>query len=238
MKIEITYNDRGQLKCSFLSTLYNINQDVKKISEEYYLDLDSGSIIYKGKRKGIVGEHISVMSKATDAALLKETFGYDNILMINSDALYVLFQTSKKSMKYITIQENSDKLVVALDDGNLFYIGRIIKQNHVNYDKIKNNISNILEYHEPVIGKRTRFTEFNDSQVERICESILKCVMNDFHIRLTKQIVPGINGKFPVSIFLDIERIEKQNEEEICNMYISQDRKMVSHFHIYRIIKY
>lgn len=238
MKIDITYNEKGQLKCPFISTLYNINQDVKKISEQYYLDVNNGVIIYSKNKKGIVGEHMSVINDDKNVVILKDTFG-DAILEINSTALYALFQTYKKQMVSLTLLNNTDKMVVTLDTGDAVQIGRFINVSHPDNEPFQDELNKKIDFHNPVTRHKDRFTQLDDNQIDSISESIFKCMMSGIHVRLTKQLVPGISNKFNVGLFLDIERLEvKETGEEICRLYILSERKTVDHFHIYKILKY
>lgn len=237
LNLEITYNERGQLKCPFLSTLYNVNQDVKKIGLTYILDTRYGNIRYTQRQKGIVGEHITTLASEKDINVLMDAFN-GATLEINSVALYALFKDYKKNMDKLTLYNDTDKMIVTLDNGSAIQIGRYITSNHPEYNSMCDESNQRLDFHEPVIEHRNRFTELTDEQVERISESILKCMMSDIHIRITKQLVPGISNKYNLAIFLDIERIMVEGNAEICRLYISQERKMVNHFHVYQVLKY
>ena len=237
LNLDITYNEKGQLKCPFISTLNNINQDVKKISTVYTICIENNCIMYKDKRKGIVGKHVSFITSEKDSDILKEVFG-EAMLEINSDAFYALLKDYKKNMKQMTLYKDTNKLIVTLDNGTAIQIGRYIGSRDAEYNTLIESMNQFLDTHEKVTKHKDRFTMLSDEQIERVSESILKCMMNDVHIRIAKQLVPGISNKFNVGIFLNIESLRLEGNDEICDLYIHQERKTVDHFHVYKILKY
>lgn len=237
LNIEITYNEKGQLKCPFISTLNNINQDIKKISTKYLLDVSNRYIIHIEKRKGIVGQHISYISSDKDAKILQDTFG-PIILEINSDALYALLKDYKKNLKMLTTYKDTDRMVVTIDDASAIYIGRYITTSHSEYGTILETLNEFLNNRGVLVRRKEIFTMLNDDQIERVSESILKCVISDINVRITKQLVPGISNKFNVGLLLNIDSIRQEGNDEICDLFILQERKTVDNFHIYKVLKY
>lgn len=237
IKLEVSYNDKGQLKCPFISALNNINQDVKKLSDKYIIDVKNRFIFHSVKRKGTMGNHVSYIVSDKDAQILEDTFG-DVLIEITSDAFYALLKDYKKNMKVMTLYQQTDKLIVVLDSGDAVCVGRYINDTHIEYESILKDIQLFLEEHIDVIKHRDRFTMLDDDQIERISESIFKCMISDIHIRITKQLVPGISNKFNLGIFLDINSLQIKGNDQICNLYILQERKIVDHFHVYKVLKY
>lgn len=239
MKIEITRNGKRHMKCPFLSGLDNLNDELKKYSSEYILSVSDGYVIHKERRENVIGDVFSKIESVKELDKLKTLIPSETILVIYPDAVYVAMNKLKKQLKDIIFKEN--RIFITLTDmEEAINIGKIYFKETDEYKDMMNSLSKFLEYHQEVLGDSgaAKFTILNESQIFRIEESILKCSMNDYTIRLTKQLVPGISNKMDVSLFLDIPRAIKTEDGEVCPLYVRTEKADVVSYLVYKIIKY
>lgn len=237
MRIEIPRNGKGHMKCPFLSSLHNINQNLKQYSTKYIFSVDDGYVIHVDRKPSIRGDVFSKVESDKDLLNIKSQLPEGTIMTIYPQAVYSAINDFKKELEYIEI-DSDDRIVIKLmDKDEGINIGEAVW--YPEDDKtleLDEKITKFLEYHD--IVKSATFIPLTDEQVERISEAIFKCSMGDFHIRLTKQLVPGVSNKMDVSLFLHTDRILKTTSGELCPLYVRTEKGGIVSFLIYNIIKY
>lgn len=237
MRIEIDRNDKGHMKCPFLASLHNINQNLKQYSDKYLFSIDDGYIIHVDRKPSIRGDVFSKVESKKDLANIRSQLPDGTILTIIPQALYSALNEFKKELEYIEIGYDNRIVIKIMDRDEGIYIGDAIWES-CGDDVADTNkkIQTFLNYHD-IVNSAT-FIPLNEEQVERIAEAIFKCNMGDFHIRLTKQLVPGVSNKMEVSLFLNTDRTIKSTSGELCPLYVKTEKGGITSYLVYNIIKY
>lgn len=236
MRIEIPRNGKGHMKCPFLSSLHNVNQILKNYSTKYLFSVDDGYIIHVDRKRSIRGDVFSKVDSQKDLLNIRSQLPEGAILTIYSQAIYSAMNDFKKELDYIEIDDDRINIkLIDKDEG--INIGEAVWYSEDDKKvELDEKITKFLEHHDVV--KTANFISLTDEQIERISESIFKCNMGDFHIRLTKQLVPGVSNKMDVSLFLHTDRILKTSSGELCPLYVKSEKGGIISFLVYNIIKY
>lgn len=237
MRIEIPRNGQGHMKCPLLSSLHNINQNLKQYSTKYLVSVDDGYIIHVDRKRSVRGDVFSKIESPKDLLNIRTALPEGTIMTIYPQALYSAMNDFKKELEYIEI-DNEDRINIKLmDKDEGINIGEAVWYSEDDKTlELREKITKFLEFHD--IVKSATFIPLNDEQVERISEAIFKCNMGDFHIRLTKQLVPGVSNKMDVSLFLHTDRILKSTSGELCPLYVKTEKGGITSYLVYNIIKY
>ena len=171
----------------YLKKLYNINQDIKKVFEVYYV-FNNGVILSSGKdvQKGIV----------INTDLFKDLLdNSDNVIVINSLLLFEIFKKFKISQ--IEGIEIRDSKIGAIADGE-FQIFAIYKP--IN-DKILSLYSLNSPYIENNYGEKITL---DAEQIESIMSNkSINVHICDKRIMLCKSAIPAIKKKSNVVVQVD-----------------------------------
>ena len=238
MRIDIPRNGQGHMKCPFLSSLYNINHELKRYSDKYLLSVDDGFVLHIERKPTVNGDVFSKISSQKDINAVASQLPSGTILSIFPDALYGALKDYKKVLDYIEITNSGKMGIRIMDSDNAIYIGECFIKEHEEHQELQEKISKFLDFHSLVINGDANFVKLNEEQVDRIAEAIFKCIMGEFHIRLTKQLVPGVSNKMDVWLFLYEDRMIKTTSGELCPLYVKTEKSGIISMMIYNIIKY
>ena len=237
MRIEIPRNGQGHMKCPFLSSLHNLNQNLKNYSTKYLFSVNDGYIIHIDRKPSIRGDVFSKVVSPKDLTNIRTQLPEGTILTILPQALYIAMNDFKKELEYIEIGDDDRIVIKLMDKDEGIHIGEAVWYSEDDKSiELNEKITKFLEHHSVV--EEATFIPLTDEQVERISEAIFKCNMGDFHIRLTKQLVPGVSNKMDVSLFLHTDRILKSTSGELCPLYVKTEKGGITSILVYNIIKY
>lgn len=232
LDLEITYNTRGHLTSPFMKALIKLDKEIKRMSTKYIINASKGVIYFRENKKGIIGRHISIINNDKISHELYTAFE-NRIVEINGEAFDALIKNYKKDMVAMTTYQDTNRLIVTLNTGDGLEIGKIITDE----TELLSITTKIKPEDYEMVYSNT-FIELTDNDIEMANESIYRTMIDDIHVRITKQLIPGISNKYRTLISVDSERLEKIGCEEVCSLYIKQCRDCVDNIHIYRIIKY
>lgn len=239
MELLATYNARGTLISSEFKILFEINEEVKAQSGKYLIDIRNSLIVTLENKKNVIGRHVSKIQDDNAITTLKQTFDDNTILCLIPSEIYRVKRDFKKNIIKLYLNENKLIFKVKVDDeieditiGTLHHPNLSIRT----YEKFKDVVNLAIVDYSDFINFTEKFTMLNDSQIETICNDLFKCQMSDVDIRLTKQLIPGINLKREIGLVVDISNVITNGENKMCNFYIIQKRSLVDNFHIYKMI--
>lgn len=163
----------------YLKELHNMNQDIKKVFETYYV-FNTGIILNTciDKSKGVYVE----------SDLYKELYQPDKVIMVNSILLFEIFKKYKISqIEGLEVREG--RMIGAIVNGQ-FEMFAIYKP----LDDVIKNVYNISESY--IYNKYEHIVELTESQREALLnKESISVILNDRRIILCKSVISTIKKK-------------------------------------------
>lgn len=237
-KLQAEYNQRGTLLNKEFKYLFLLNEEVKNQASQYILYLEEGLIVNFENKNNVIGEHLAKIYDDDAINILSELFGKTGVILLYAQPIYIVKSKLKKDIIDLDITNDIISINFKEDDKiNNIKIGKIYTTSSPRqYNKLMANVRYMIESHSHIFENECKFTMLKSDQIEKICNDLFKCKISDVDIRLSKQVVPGINLKREIGLVVDIENIKSIGMNNISHLYIIQKRSLLNNFHIYKII--
>lgn len=203
--------------------LYNYNQTIKKIANNYYI---INNVI-------IVSEEDSSLKKGSHFCILKNnkcTFNYkDFISYYDSKNIFQAFKENKKNIKNISIEKN--KLFFTGIDDIKYNIGTILDKDSIQFNikKLYQESKSILKL--DINGNKSLLSE-KDKDI--ILNNGMVLYNNGIYkFRLCKELIPNLKSTDEIHILFN-----KTNMPNIFKTIICVNKDDIISYHIYKSINY
>lgn len=222
-------NAKGHMKCPLVTTLYDVNQVLKNYSNEYYIHLGTGIISFDHVKNQYIDDIMCMICNEVKLNILKDEFGMNSLLKFKAEPIYTCVKVFKACLYSITIEEKD--IVVTMTDGKYIKIGEVVDDDFVL------PMSETLSYKMSMLNRIQHVPYLTDDEVNDIVTSILIKYMNEYEVRITKEMIPCVNKNTNIRLCVNTDVEVTDIAGTYTDLFILSEIKDVDILMSYKILK-
>lgn len=227
----IKRTSKGHMKCPLVTSINDLNQVLKKYSNEYYIHLKSGLVSFDHTISQLVTDIMCIVKSTKTLNLLRDEFGYNTLIKFKAENIYTCIKEHKPLMEMIAIED--DKIMVHMSQGPSIQIGTIVDPDY----ELK--MTDGLSYKMSMLNKLQHVPYLSEDEVSLIVNSILtKDMTEDYSVRVTKELIPGISLNTDVKFYVNTDAQVEYSSGFYTDFFILSDIKGVDVLMLYKILQF